>query len=30
MIEAPERLADLWIDFITTDFGGFDAVRESA
>lgn len=30
MIEAPQRLADLFIDFITQDFAGYDAVRRTA
>lgn len=29
MLEAPRRLADLFIDFITQDFGGYDTLRGS-
>jgi 3-oxoadipate enol-lactonase len=28
-IEAPQRLVDLFVDFVTQDFAGFDAVRSS-
>ena len=30
MLEAPKRLAEIYVNFITQDFAGFDAVRESA
>jgi hypothetical protein len=30
MIEAPVRLLELFTNFITQDFAGFDAVRRSA
>jgi len=30
MIEAPQRLVDLFVDFVTQDFAGFDAIRQSA
>lgn len=30
MLEAPQRLAEIYVNFITQDFGGFDAIRGSA
>lgn len=30
MLEAPQRLADIYVNFITQDFAGFDAIRDSA
>jgi pimeloyl-ACP methyl ester carboxylesterase len=29
MLEAPGRLAEIYVNFITQDFGRFDAIRES-
>jgi pimeloyl-ACP methyl ester carboxylesterase len=30
MLEAPGRLADIYVNFITQDFAGYDAIRDSA
>jgi pimeloyl-ACP methyl ester carboxylesterase len=30
MLEAPQRLAEIYVNFITQDFAGFDAIRDSA
>ena len=29
-LEAPQRLAEIYVNFITQDFAGFDAIRDSA
>jgi pimeloyl-ACP methyl ester carboxylesterase len=30
LLEAPQRLAEIYVNFITQDFAGFDAIRDSA
>jgi pimeloyl-ACP methyl ester carboxylesterase len=30
MLEAPARLSDIYVNFITQDFAGYDAIRDSA
>ena len=29
MLEAPQRLAEIYVNFITQDFAGFDAIRDT-